>query len=102
MKKTLTLPLTETKYDKRYSTEPMGELLEQAMAIINPDGGTLFDAKWIADQAIRAVCEEIIRTGLCWSELSRSGRTIRAPVEVTFTHFWCKRAKGFQFQPGKN
>ena len=93
MKKTLTIPLTETKLDKRRHDESLAELLEQATAILNPNGytNTCFSARWIARRAIRAVCEEIIRNERVW-----------LPMEVSFTALWSKRAKGFRFQASLN
>lgn len=94
MKKTLTIQLTKTKFDD--DRETLGELLEQVSNIIYPthsgdDPTKNRSGKWVATWAIRAMCEEIIRTGHMW-----------CPPEVSFTHFWCKRAKGFRFQASRN
>jgi hypothetical protein len=93
MKKSLTISLMETKFDRHHSTESLGELLEQVVAILNPKGharsGT--NARWVARWAIRAFCEEVIRNGCMW-----------CPPEVTFSNYWCKRAKGFRFQASRN
>ena len=94
MQNTLTLQLTATAIDKRCGDESLGELLEEAVKILNPnrDWDTAsIDAQLIARQAVRAVCEEVIRRG-----------HIALPLEVSYSNFWQDRGPGFRFQAGRN
>src|SRR5437764_2713582 len=63
--KTLTINLSGNRFDQ--GRESLGELLEQAVAITFPAaaeyGYKRNQAAWLARWAIRAVCEEVIRTG---------------------------------------
>ncbi|HVF73326.1 MAG TPA: hypothetical protein VM940_17115 [Chthoniobacterales bacterium] len=97
MKKSITLQLTQTKWDKNCDHDTLGQLLEKAVEVLTPpDALTLCPKgrngqRWLSRWAIRAFCEEIIRTG-----------NMFCPPEISFTKFWCKRAKGFRFQASRN
>jgi hypothetical protein len=94
MQNKLTLQLTATAIDKWRGDESLGELLEEAVQILNPDcdpDTVSIDARLIARQAVRAVCEEIIRRG-----------HISLPLEVSYSNFWQNRLPGFRFQTGRN
>lgn len=71
--KSLTLRLTRTASDKRFKREPLGDLLAGAVEAMKGVGYT-FKARWLAEQGIRALCEQIILT-----------KQISLPVEVNFT-----------------
>jgi hypothetical protein len=92
MPKRISIQLTHTRFDQE--KDSLGELLEQVWETLHPPNAVSFcpdDPNWICRWAIRAFCEEIIRTGQMW-----------CPPEVSFTNFWCKRAKGFRFQASRN
>jgi hypothetical protein len=99
MPKSINIQLSQTRIERNGSRDSLGDLLKQVADIMHPNHD---DEKWgdqckkstiryVSRWAIRAMCEEIIRTGGMWS-----------PPEVSFTHFWCKRAKGFRFQASRN
>jgi hypothetical protein len=92
--KTLTLQLTATAIDKRYGNESLGELLGEAVKILNPDCDretASSNAQLIARRAVRAVCGEIIRRGY-----------LTLPLEVSYSKLWQDRQPGFRFQAGRN
>jgi hypothetical protein len=91
MKKTLSIQLTETRIDKRDDRESLGELLGEALEVINPSAREWPDARWLARQAIRALCREIIRTG-----------QLEVPVEMSCTNNWVTPVKRFRFQASRN
>lgn len=65
------MTLSKSALDKQLNREPLGELLAEAEGALNDrfrkrvglsaDSSCGFSARWIAEQAIRAVCAEIIR-----------------------------------------
>jgi hypothetical protein len=80
MKDIMSIQLSADRFDLDKEVEPLGELLEHAVRITFPsrpplEGRALMqEAKWISRWAIRAVCDEIVRTG-----------NIKLPLTVRFT-----------------
>jgi hypothetical protein len=67
--KTLSVKLGHDRFDRMRETESLGSLLEKAISVTFPgvaECGEHYqrkEAAWLARHAIRAVCEEVIRTG---------------------------------------
>jgi len=97
MKNAISLNLDADRCDHAKNRESLGELLSQAAEISFPGAAQSgehyvhHEMRWICKWAVRAVCEEIIRTG-----------GISVPLEVTFSRLWQRPASGFGFQPGRN
>jgi hypothetical protein len=70
--KKLTIQLGKTKFDKAKGDRPLGEVMAEAVNVVNSCG---IDHRYISRHAIRAVCEEIIRRG-----------QVALPIEVDFKY----------------
>ena len=79
MKNSISLNLDADRFDHAKNRESLGELLEQAVEITTPaskrdsERRVRDEMRWIARQAVRAVCELIIRQG-----------EINLPLQVQF------------------
>jgi hypothetical protein len=92
MKKRISIQLERTASDKSCDLDSLGELLDEALDVINPDrDDNARDLRWFVPHAIRAVCEEVIRQGC-----------VPLPMEVSFSYLWLKRKAGIPFQASRN
>jgi hypothetical protein len=72
--KSFTLRLTRDAREKRRGDESLGDLLNGAIETLREGGFRFVSARWLARQATRALCEQIILA-----------KQISLPVEVNFT-----------------
>lgn len=70
----ITLCLAATAKDQRAGRESLGDLVLGAVATLRDNGYHHCKPSWLAQQATRALCEQIILTG-----------QVSLPVEVNFT-----------------
>jgi hypothetical protein len=94
----MTINLAPDRFDKSGEHQSLGELHDNCADILRDPNIHLSLNEhrrdvmhYISKRAIRAVCEEILRTG-----------SLPTPLEVSFTHFWQQPASSFDFQPGRN
>jgi hypothetical protein len=72
--KSLTLHLKRDAREKLRGDESLGDLLDGAVDALKSGGHRFITARWLARQAVRALCEQIILT-----------EQISLPIEVNFT-----------------
>lgn len=61
--KRISIQLTPDRFDRADGRDSLDALLKQAAEITSPGRDPRRESHWIIRWAIRAVCEEIIRTG---------------------------------------
>jgi hypothetical protein len=91
--KKMSITLTQTPLEKECDQISLGELLEETLEVVDPqDFAGAREANWIVRNAIRAVCEEIIRVG-----------ELTAPIEVRFARSGMFRRRDYmRFRASRN